>query len=85
MSHFGWVVYLFIDVDAIQWYNDIIKIFLKNKVISILYKRYDSWSNMKNSLSLYWNIGSQPSRAAKALLDMGKVAYDLVFVDLSKN
>lgn len=40
---------------------------------------------MKNSISLYWNIGSQPSRAAKALLDIGKITYTPVFVDLGKN
>ena len=34
---------------------------------------------------LYWNLGSQPARAVKALLDIGKIPCDLVSVDIIKN
>lgn len=39
---------------------------------------------MQGKLAYFWNIGSQPSRAVKALLDLGKLDYDLHKVDLAK-
>ena len=38
--------------------------------------------NPSEKYTLYWNLGSQPSRAVKALLDIGKIPYQLVEVDL---
>ena len=38
---------------------------------------------MQNKIQFYWNIGSQPCRAVKALLDLGKIEYDIYFIDLS--
>lgn len=40
---------------------------------------------MQNKITLFWNIGSQPSRAVKALLDISKVPYNNHFVDLANN
>lgn len=34
---------------------------------------------------LYWNIGSQPARAVKALLEIGKIEHETIEVDLRKN
>ena len=39
---------------------------------------------MDNQLILFWNIGSQPARAVKCLLDIGKVTAKLIEVDLRK-
>jgi hypothetical protein len=36
-------------------------------------------------IHLYWNIGSQPARAVKALLDIGKIEQKLTEVDLKNN
>lgn len=37
-----------------------------------------------SEVTLYWNIISQPSRAVKALIDIGKIPCKLVNVDLMK-
>ena len=37
------------------------------------------------SLTLYWNLGSQPARAVKCLLDLGNIATNLVTLDIVKN
>ncbi len=37
------------------------------------------------SLTLYWNLGSQPARAVKCLLDIGKIPHNLVTLDVIKN
>ncbi len=34
------------------------------------------------NLTLYWNLGSQPARAVKALLDIGNIKCKLVSLDL---
>lgn len=39
---------------------------------------------MTETPTLYWNIVSQPSRAVKALLDISKIDYKLVPIDLFK-
>ena len=31
--------------------------------------------SQQKSYTLYWNLGSQPSRAVKALLDIGKIPH----------
>jgi hypothetical protein len=36
-------------------------------------------------IKLYWNIGSQPARAVKALLDIGKIKHETIVLDLRKN
>ena len=36
-------------------------------------------------LTLYYSLVSQPSRAVKALLNIGKVAFNEVSIDLGKN
>jgi hypothetical protein len=33
---------------------------------------------MSEKIILYWNLGSQPARAVKALLDIGLIPYQLV-------
>ena len=37
------------------------------------------------SLTLYWNLGSQPSRAVKCLIDLGKLDVKYVTLDVIKN
>jgi len=37
------------------------------------------------SLTLYWNIASQPARAVKCLIDIGKIECKFVVVDVMKN
>jgi hypothetical protein len=39
---------------------------------------------MSEKVTLYWNIGSQPARAVKALLDIGNIDYQLVSKDIIK-
>lgn len=39
---------------------------------------------MSENPTLYWNIVSQPSRAVKALLDIGKIPCKYVQIDLFK-
>lgn len=39
---------------------------------------------MDQKLVLYWNIGSQPARAVKALLEIGKIPHELVSKDVVK-
>lgn len=41
-------------------------------------------SNNNNKPILYWNLGSQPARAVKALLDIGKIPHELVTKDVVK-
>jgi len=36
-------------------------------------------------LTLYWNLGSQPARAVKCLIDMGNLDCSLITVDVMKN
>lgn len=36
-------------------------------------------------MKLYWNLASQPARAVKALLDIGKIQAELVTVDIMRN
>jgi glutathione S-transferase len=36
-------------------------------------------------IKLYWNIGSQPARAVKALLNISKVEHEAIVIDLKKN
>ena len=36
------------------------------------------------SLTLYWNFGSQPSRAIKSLLVAGNIPHDEVHLDIFK-
>jgi hypothetical protein len=42
------------------------------------------WAKMEKKLVLYWNLGSQPARAVKALLDIGKIPCELVTKDVIK-
>ena len=37
------------------------------------------------SLTLYWNLGSQPARAVKCLIDLGKLDVKYVTLDVIKN
>ena len=37
------------------------------------------------SLTLYWNLGSQHSRAVKCLIDLGKLDVKYVTLDVIKN
>jgi len=37
------------------------------------------------SLTLYWNLGSQPARAVKCLIDLGKIKCNLVTMDIMKS
>lgn len=37
------------------------------------------------SLTLYWNLGSQPARAVKCLLDIGKLSAKLISLDIVGN
>ena len=37
------------------------------------------------SLTLYWNLASQPARAVKCLLDLGKLSANLITLDVVKN
>ena len=37
-----------------------------------------------NKPILFWNLGSQPARAVKALLDIGKIPHELVTKDVIK-
>ena len=37
------------------------------------------------SLTLYWNLASQPARAVKCLLDIGKFTPNLVTLDIVNN
>jgi hypothetical protein len=39
---------------------------------------------MEKKLVLYWNLGSQPARAVKALLDIGKIPCELITKDVIK-
>ena len=39
---------------------------------------------MQNKIQFYWDIPSQPSRAIKALLDLGKIDYEPHVVALFK-
>ncbi len=36
-------------------------------------------------IQLYWNIGSQPARAVKALLEIAKIKHELIEVDIKNN
>lgn len=36
-------------------------------------------------IQYYWNIGSQPARAVKALLDIGKINHECIVMDLLNN
>lgn len=36
-------------------------------------------------LTLYWNLGSQPARAVKCLLDIGEIECNLITLDVVKN
>lgn len=36
-------------------------------------------------IKLFWNIGSQPARAVKSLLDIGKIDHTTVELDLKNN
>jgi len=36
-------------------------------------------------MKLYWFLGSQPARAVKCLLDVGKIPCELISVDIGKN
>lgn len=36
-------------------------------------------------IKLYWNIGSQPARAVKALLDIGEIPHEAIEIDLGNN
>lgn len=38
----------------------------------------------ETQFTLYWNIGSQPSRAVKTLLDAGKVPHKAETIDIMK-
>jgi glutathione S-transferase len=35
-----------------------------------------------SQLTLYWNIGSQPARAIKTLIDIGKIPCNFVTIDM---
>ncbi len=35
-------------------------------------------------ITLYWNIGSQPARAVKAILEVGNIPHKEVKIDLLK-
>lgn len=37
------------------------------------------------SLTLYWNLASQPARSVKCLLDLGKLAVQLVSMEIGKD
>lgn len=37
------------------------------------------------SLTLYWNLGSQPARSVKCLIDIGKIDCKYVTLDVIKN
>lgn len=37
------------------------------------------------SFTLYWNLASQPARAVKCLLDIGKIPVKLITLDVIKN
>jgi glutathione S-transferase len=37
------------------------------------------------SLTLYWNLGSQPARAVKCLLDLGNIKCNFVIMDIMKS
>ena len=37
------------------------------------------------SLTLYWNVGSQPARAVKCLLDIGRVPHQAITMDIGNN
>jgi glutathione S-transferase len=37
------------------------------------------------SLTLYWNLGSQPARSVKCLIDLGKLDVKYVNLDVIKN
>jgi hypothetical protein len=39
---------------------------------------------VESGITLYWNLFSQPSRAVKAVLLMGKVPHETVSIDLFK-
>jgi len=34
------------------------------------------------SLTLYWNLGSQPARAVKALIDLGQISCNYITKDV---
>lgn len=36
-------------------------------------------------LKFYWTLGSQPARSVKTLLDLGKIKYELIEVNLRNN
>lgn len=36
-------------------------------------------------IKLFWTLGSQPARSVKTLMDIGKIKFDLVEVDLRNN
>lgn len=37
-----------------------------------------------NKLTLYWSIGSQPGRAVKTLLDIGKIPHEAKRINVAK-
>ena len=37
------------------------------------------------SLVLYWNVASQPARAVKALLNIGKIPHQAITIDINNN
>lgn len=37
-----------------------------------------------SGITLYWNVGSQPSRAVKALLQIGNVPHNAISIDIMK-
>jgi hypothetical protein len=39
---------------------------------------------MEENLTLYWSIISQPARAVKSLLDIGKIECQLTVINLFK-
>lgn len=36
-------------------------------------------------IKLYWNVGSQPARAVKALLELGHIKHETIEIDLGKS
>ena len=36
-------------------------------------------------IRLYWNIGSQPARAVKALLEIGKIKHENIVISIMEN
>lgn len=36
-------------------------------------------------IKLYWNVGSQPARAVKVLLELGKIPHEAIEMDLKNN